>query len=76
MTPGPPPLPSVSSTSNAKERQLIGVRGEGGGREAESYDREKAWSSTNHSILFEINVAFLTIFAKPGSLQYKPFNTS
>ncbi len=26
-------------------------RGEGGGRGAESYDRKKAWSSINHSIL-------------------------
>ncbi len=32
-----------------KERQFAdGKRGLGGGRWAESYDREKAWSSTNH----------------------------
>ncbi len=30
---------------------LTGGGGEGGGREAESYDRKKAWSSINHSIL-------------------------
>jgi len=35
-----------------KERQLADGRGwEGGGRGAESYDRNKAWSSINHTIL-------------------------
>ncbi len=50
------PVPSVSSTGDTQEdweRETIcwQERGEGGGREAESYDRKKAWSSINHSIL-------------------------
>jgi hypothetical protein len=42
-----------------KERQLAygrgGERGEGGGRGAESYNRKKAWSYVNHSILSVMN---------------------
>jgi hypothetical protein len=34
-----------------KERHLADERGGGGGGGAKSYDREKAWSSVNHSIL-------------------------
>jgi hypothetical protein len=51
----PPPLPhllSLSSTGDTqtdKEIQHADRRGDGGG--AKSYDRKKAWSSINHSIL-------------------------
>ncbi len=55
--PLPPPV-SVSKLERAThrkieiERQLAhGKGGEEGGRGAESYDRKKAWSSVNHSIL-------------------------
>ncbi len=48
-----PPLPSVSRPATHrktdKDRQL--ADGSEGGRGAESYDRKKAWSSINHSIL-------------------------
>jgi hypothetical protein len=51
--PPPPPPPPIE-----KERQLADGRGRGwkaGGHGAESYDRKKAWSSTNHSILSVYN---------------------
>jgi hypothetical protein len=52
------PLPSVSWTGDAQEdweRETTCCRemGEWDGRGAESYDRKKAWSSINHSILFD-----------------------
>jgi hypothetical protein len=34
-----------------KERQVTGGKGAGGGRGAESYERNKAWPSINHSWL-------------------------
>ncbi len=54
--PLPPPLPPVRSTRDTQEdwerehNLLTGERGEGWGG-AEWYDRKKAWSSINHSIL-------------------------
>ncbi len=48
------PLPSLSWTGDTQkdwEREAICCRERGGGRGAESYDRKKAWSSINHSIL-------------------------
>jgi hypothetical protein len=47
-----PPLPLVNGYRK-KERQLARGGGgvEGGGRAAGPYDRKKAWSSVNHSIL-------------------------
>ncbi len=52
----PPPvnLPRPATHRNAeKERQLADWRGGKGGsvRGAESYDRKRAWSSRNHSVL-------------------------
>jgi hypothetical protein len=49
-TPSPPLLP-VSSTGNGRGRETEGW-GEVGGGGAKSYDRKKAWSSTNNFILF------------------------
>jgi hypothetical protein len=37
------------------ERHGDGREEEGGGRGAESYDRKKAWSSMNHSILSDLS---------------------
>jgi hypothetical protein len=49
----PPPLLTGDTQDTEKERQLADGRGNGGGggAGAESYDRKKALSSTNHSIL-------------------------
>ncbi len=57
LAPSPPgPSPLVSSTGDTqedwkRETTCSRERGEGGGRGAESYDRKKAWSSINHSML-------------------------
>jgi hypothetical protein len=51
----PPPLPSVSSTSDTqkteKESQLPDGGGGSKGRSRTIYDSKKAWSSINYSIL-------------------------
>ncbi len=68
--PPPAPLSSVCSTGDTQEdweRETIcwGEMGEGGGRGAKSYDRKKAWSSINHSILSVLDnkiVIFVLIF--------------
>jgi hypothetical protein len=39
------------SQSVCRRSNLLTEEGEGGGRGAKEYDREKAWSSVNHSIL-------------------------
>ncbi len=51
-----PPLPTKKlarrHTGGLRKRYyLLTGEGEGGGRRAESYDRKKAWSSINHSLL-------------------------
>ncbi len=53
-----PLLPSLSSTGK-RDNFLPGEGGEGGGRGAYTYDRKKAWSSVNNSILSACNVANL-----------------
>jgi hypothetical protein len=54
-----PPLPSLSSTGK-RDNFLPGEGGgEESGRGAESYDRKKAWSSVNNSILSACYVANL-----------------
>ncbi len=60
LAPPPPHTPSAflskSSTNwkTGKERQLTDWRGgDGVGEGAKSYDGKKAWSSKNHSMLFE-----------------------
>ncbi len=50
----PSPLIKQDRRLTDRERETI-AGGGGGGRGAESYDRKKAWSSTNHSILFGPN---------------------
>jgi hypothetical protein len=45
--------PPVSSTRKTLEERQV-VQGEGGGRGAESYDREKAWSSIILLLLSEV----------------------
>ncbi len=54
----PIPFPSVSCLSflvfQCVADLTYGIGGEGGGRGAESYNREKAWHSVNQSILSEI----------------------
>jgi hypothetical protein len=51
------PLRSVNSSGDTQEdrkKQLVDGRGGGGGEGgAKTYDGEKAWSSINHSILFD-----------------------
>ncbi len=54
----PPPPPPVSKLSlflsllvYRRSRFLTGEEEGSGGRGAKSYDREKAWSSINHSLL-------------------------
>ncbi len=42
----------------------------GGGRGAKSYDREKAWSSTNHSILSSVCIRLSTVHWIPVSLLF------
>ncbi len=53
--PPPPPTASYLSFSDflcvAGRSNLLTEEGEGGGRGAKSFDREKAWSSINLSIL-------------------------
>ncbi len=56
--PSPPPTPSVSSTGGTQKdcgrvTTCLWETGGRSGREAESYDRKKVWSSVNHSILSE-----------------------
>ncbi len=54
-SPTPSPL-SVSHSSCVAGRAYWLERGDvGGGRGAQSYDGEKAWSSINHSILYDSN---------------------
>ncbi len=67
---------SLSQSSCVSPVQLIDGRGgvEGGERGAKSYDYEKAWSSTNHSvspcfslcISFKQHEEFLTVLACLG----------
>jgi hypothetical protein len=67
-----PPLPSESSTGDKqedRERETSCWRegGEGwGGRGAESYDRKKAWSSINHSILSCVRVTVNMLMCARG----------
>jgi hypothetical protein len=63
-----PPLPSVSSTGNTQEdwefrrdNLLTGDGEGGGGGGAKSDDREKDWSSINHSILSASLLAFFSL---------------
>ncbi len=54
----PPPLTESwkpTHRKTEKERQLDDWRGVGGRGGAKSYDREKAWSYKNHSILADVN---------------------
>jgi hypothetical protein len=55
-SPHPPPLPAEALPATLihaeKERQVAEGKGGGGSvRGVESYDRKKAWSSINHSVL-------------------------
>jgi hypothetical protein len=53
LAPRPPfPVSSTDDTQEDRDRETTcsRVKGEGGGREAESYDREITWSSIYHSI--------------------------
>ncbi len=73
--------PSVSKldrrqTGSQKERQL--ADGMGGGRGAESYDRKKAWSSMNYSILsgFMSNLSQYCLIWPDGLFPFKSRNTT
>jgi hypothetical protein len=75
-TPLSPPLLSKSSTVDTQEAWHL-LTGEGGGREAESHDCKKAWSSINHSILsaqgqgaVQIKNEWKAVFYFPASGQY------
>jgi hypothetical protein len=56
-----PPHPSVITLSLSSYVLLVELtdgEGGGGGRGAKSYDGEKAWSSTKHSILSGVNSCY------------------
>ncbi len=58
LAPPPPPLSrqyarQAIHRKTEEERKLADGRGARGGRVAESFDRNKAWYSINHSILFD-----------------------
>ena len=74
-----PPPPTIFRLPVCRRSSLLtAVTGEGSGRGAKSYDREKAWPSFNHPILSGASSIFLVlpsfsvlalIFCVPGTLS-------
>jgi hypothetical protein len=66
----PPPPPPVSSLSLSQSACVspvqftAGRKGKGGGRGAQSYGREKARPSINHSILFALQPVERCIYTR------------
>ncbi len=63
-SPPSPPLPT-SPVSKVSLFLDLPVRSRVGGMGAKSYDREKAWSSTNHSILSGVCIRLSTVHWVP-----------
>jgi hypothetical protein len=57
-----PPASQLDCRHTGRLRNRDNLLTGGGGRGAESYDRKKAWSSINHSILYALYQRFLNLY--------------